>query len=340
MSYIWKWTKRITAGLLILLLILVPLTWVSGALAKSKIAREYPPPDQLVDVGGFKIHIHCMGEGSPTVILEAGLDDFSIFWSQVQPEIAKVTRICSYDRAGLGWSEPSPRSRTSRTMVEELHLLLDKANVDGPYVLVGHSFGGALMQLYAHSYPNKVAGVILVDAAPSELFVRIPSWRKAIEGKVGLYRTLASLSSFGFLAFTPGNIPNHGMPNDVLAQYRAIAVCTDYFRTGVAENEAFESNLAEVRNADISLGDMPLIVISRGYWEPMPGFSETENQLARQTWQDMQSELLLLSANSRQIVATRREHNVHLQQPELVIDAIEELLGKGLVVLQALKRDV
>jgi pimeloyl-ACP methyl ester carboxylesterase len=328
MSYIWKWTKRITVGVLILFLVLTALTWTAGALAKSKIAREYPPPGQLVDVGGFKMHIHCMGEGSPTVILEAGLDDFSIFWSQVQSEIAKVTRICSYDRAGLGWSEPSPKSRTNRTMVEELHLLLDNANMDGPYVLVGHSFGGALMQLYAHNYPNDVAGVVLVDAAPDELFVRIPLWRNAIAGKVGLYRTLVPLSSFGLLVFTPGNIPNRGMPDDVLAQYRAIAVSTDYFRTGVAENEVFESNLAEVRNADISLGDMPLIVISRGYWDPMPGFSETENQQAWQTWQEMQSELLLLSANSRQIVATKSEHNIHLQQPELVIDAIEELLGK------------
>lgn len=328
MNYIRKRTKRIVAGLLILLLVLIVLTWAIGALAKSNVARENPPPGRFVDVGGFKMHLHCMGEGEPTVILESGLDDFSLFWWQVQSEIAEVTHVCSYDRAGLGWSEPSPRPPASGTMVEELHVLLDKANVGGPYVLVGHSFGGALMRLYEHNYPKEVAGVVLVDAAPDELFVRIPFWRNAIEGKVGLYRTLASLSSFGFLAFAPGNIPNRGMPDDVLALYRAIAVSTDYFRTGVAENEAFENNLTEVRNAHIFLGDMPLIVISRGYWDPIPGFSEVENQEAWQTWQEMQSELLLLSANSRQIVATESEHNVHLQQPKLVIDAIEELLGK------------
>lgn len=144
--------------------------------------------------------------------------------------------------------------------------------------------------------------------------------------KVGLYRALAPLSSFGLLALAPGSIPNRGMPEDVLAQYRAIAVSTSYFQTGVAENETFESNLAEVRNANISLRDKPLMVVSRGYWDAMPGFSETENQQAWRTWQEMQAELLSLSSNSRQVVATESEHSIHLQQPELVIDAIRDIL--------------
>lgn len=123
-----------------------------------------------------------------------------------------------------------------------------------------------------------------------------------------------------------GQYPKPGMPEDVLAQYRAIAVSTSYFQTGVAENETFESNLAEVRNANISLRDKPLMVVSRGYWDAMPGFSETENQQAWRTWQEMQAELLSLSSNSRQVVATESEHSIHLQQPELVIDAIRDIL--------------
>ena len=321
MNGIRKRTNLITVGLLILVLALAALTLSLGAFAKAKIARENPPPGKLVAGGGFKMHINCTGEGSPTVILEAGLDDFSIFWSQVQPEIAKVTRVCSYDRAGLGWSEISSKPRTSVMMVQEVHSLLTSANVGRPYVLVGHSFGGALMRLFAHSYPNEVAGIVLVDAAPDDLFIRIPRWRNAIEGKLRFYRTLALLNSLGLLALAPENI-SRGIPADVLTQYRAIAASTGYFQTGVMENEAFENNLAEVRNANIELDELPLIVISRGYWDPMPGFSASENQESWQKWQEMQSELLSLSLNSRQIIATESEHHIHLQQPGLVIDAI------------------
>ena len=334
MSNFWKRVKHIPAGILILLITVTTLTFLVGAFAKSKLARENPPPGRLVDVGEFKMHSHCTGEGSPTVLLEAGLDDFSIFWSLVQAEIAETTRVCSYDRAGLGWSEPNPSPRTSETMVDELHRLLVNAKVDPPYILVGHSFGGALTRLYAHKYPDEVLGMVLVDAAPDDLFVRVPFWRNAIEGKLGLYRALAPMSSFGLLAFTPGSIPNRGMPDDVLTQYRAIAVSTDYFQTGVAENEAFEGNLAQVRNVNIDLGDMLLIVISRGYWDAIPGFSETENQQAWHAWNEMQSKLLLLSSNSRQIIANESEHNVHLQQPELVIDAIRSVISQTLVISQ------
>lgn len=340
MNGIQKWPRRITTGLLILVLALTALTWTAGTFAQSRIARENPPPGKLVEVGGFKMHMNCTGEGSPTVILEAGLDDFSIFWSQVQPEIAKVTRVCSYDRAGLGWSQTSPDPRTSATMVQELHSLLTNSMVDAPYVLVGHSFGGALMRLFAHTYPNEVAGIVLVDAAPDELFLRIPRWRNAIEGKLSFYRGLALLNSLGLLALAPENI-NRGIPTDMLTPYRAIATSTGYFQASLAENEAFENNLAEVRNANIDLGELPLIVISRGYWDPMPGFTNSENQEAWRKWQEMQSELLSLSSNSRQILATESEHSIHLQQPELVVDAINTVVeATQYLVLKSSKRSL
>jgi len=322
-KYSFAWWAR---ALLMLILVLVAATWTTGAVLKFNMLKQYPPLGQLVDEDGYKTHLYCIGDGSPTVILAAGLDDFSIVWSLVQPEIAKTTRVCSYDRAGLGWSEASPTPRTSQNMVKELHTLLANANIDAPYILVGHSFGGALVRLYAHNYPDEIVGMVLVDAAPDDLFIRVSSWGNAIDGKLGLYRTLAPMSSFGLLTFIPESIPNRGLPDDVLAQYRAIAVSTNYFQTGVAENEAFESNLAEVRSANVNLGDMPLIVISRGYWDPIPGFSEAENQQAWQMWQEMQSELLLLSTDSRQIIATKSEHHIQLQQPELVIDAINDVI--------------
>jgi len=323
---LWKWTKRIAAGLLVLILVFGTLIYAAGRVAKSNLLRANPAPGQLVDVGGFKMHIHCTGERSPTVILVSGLDDFSIAWSRVQPEIARTTRVCSYDRAGLGWSEASPKPRTSRAMVDELHALLVNAGVEGPYVMVGHSFGGALAELFVHTYPDEILGLVLVDASPTDLFTRVPVWAKAIEQKLGFYRTLAPLSSFGLLALAPNNIPNRGFPDDALAQYRAISVATDYYQTCIVENELFASNLAEVRSANVTFGDLPLIVLSRGYWEAIPGLSETENQQAWQAWKEMQSEMLSLSSNSRQIVAEESEHHIQLDQPDLVIETILELI--------------
>jgi pimeloyl-ACP methyl ester carboxylesterase len=133
--------------------------WVAGSMAKANLMKQYPFPGRLVDVRGFKMHINCVGQGSPTVILVGGLDDFTITWSLIQPEVAKASRVCSYDRAGLGWSQSSPNRRTSGNMVKELHTLLVNANVKGPHVMVGHSFGGALVQLYAHNYPDEVVGM-------------------------------------------------------------------------------------------------------------------------------------------------------------------------------------
>ena len=300
--------------------------WATGAVLKSNLRKQNPAPGPMILVDGHRMHINCTGEGSPAVILEAGLDDFSIFWSHVQPDVAKMTRVCSYDRAGLGWSEAVLTPHTGGTMVRELHSLLVNSNVEGPYIMVGHSFGGALVQLYAHLFPQDVAGVVLVDAAPDDLFVRVPFWRDAIAQKVRLYRALVPRSSFGLLVFTPGNIPNRGMTEDVLVQYRALAVSTEYFRMGVEENKMFENNLAELRASNISLGSRPLIVISRGYWDPMPGFSDLDNQLAWQRWQEMQVDLLILSSNSRQIIAIESEHPIQLQQPELVTEAILELV--------------
>lgn len=321
------WAGRILMGGLALLLVLGMATWLAGAWAKSNLAKQYPAPGELADVGGYKMHIDCAGQGNPTVILEAGLDDFSVFWELVQPEVAKFARVCAYDRAGYGWSEPSPYPRTTETMVKELHTLLVNAKVEKPYVLVGHSFGGALVRLYTHDYPDEVAGMVLVDSAHEDLFTRIPIWRKANEPMLGLFRTLAPLSSFGVLALAPDNIPNRGLPDGALTQYRAILVTTRYFETAIAETESFEKNLTEVRAANTtSLGNIPLIVLSRGFWEPLPGISEAENQQAWQAWQVMQSDLVALSSNSKQVIAEKSGHNIHLQQPQLLIEAIRQIV--------------
>jgi len=305
-------------------------TWAAGTIAKRNLINNYPPPGQLVDIGGYKLHLACLGEGSPTVVLVAGLDDFSIVWSKVQPELAQTGRVCAYDRAGLGWSEGSPDPRTSQNMVRELHSLLVNAGEAGPYILVGHSFGGALVRLYAHDYPDEVAGIVFVDSVPDELFVRVPAWQKAIEQKLGLFRTLAPLSSMGLLALAPQSIPNRGFPEQALGQYRAISAATAYYQTGLAENRAFATNVAEVAAARVAnFGTLPVVVLSRGYWDPMPGLSAEENAYAQSAWQVMQSELAALSTNSRQVIAEQSEHSIQLQQPDLVIEAVRHVTASA-----------
>ena len=122
-------------------------------------------PGQLIDVGGFKLHIHCTGSGSPTVVMDSALGGSSVSWLLVQPDIAQVTRVCSYDRAGFGWSDPGPKPRTAGRVADELHVLLDRAGIPPPYVVVGHSFGGGLAMHLAAARPDRVGALLLLDPA-------------------------------------------------------------------------------------------------------------------------------------------------------------------------------
>jgi pimeloyl-ACP methyl ester carboxylesterase len=129
----------------------------------------YAQPGQLVDAGGFRLNLYCMGSGSPTVVFDSGWGDWAPAWSKVQPEIAKWTRACSYDRAGTGFSEPGPMPRTSVHIAEELRSALHHAGIGGPYILVGSAFGGDNVRTFADLYMDEVAGLVLVDADPDDL---------------------------------------------------------------------------------------------------------------------------------------------------------------------------
>src|SRR5947209_14532237 len=164
-------------GILSLTLVgLLLLGLLSQAIASAVDASHYPPPGKLVDIGGYRLHINCTGTGSPTVILDAGLGSTSLDWSKVQPGVARFTRVCSYDRAGYGWSDSGPGPRTSQQIVKELHLLLVHAQINGPYVLVGHSVGGLNMRLYAYRYPQEVAGMVLLDSTSEHQFAQFGTY--------------------------------------------------------------------------------------------------------------------------------------------------------------------
>jgi pimeloyl-ACP methyl ester carboxylesterase len=157
-------------GLIVALLSLALAGAIYQTIATKRAERAYPPPGEMVDVGGYSLHINCVGRGSPTVVLDAGTGEMSANWVLVQQEVSGVTRVCAYDRAGMGWSEMGSEPRDAKQISNELYTLLEDANIEGPYVLVGHSFGGLYMQTYAARYPDEVAGVALVDSSQPDQF--------------------------------------------------------------------------------------------------------------------------------------------------------------------------
>ena len=322
MNKIWILLKRIMAGFLILIFILAGLTYTASLSARSRLVDENPPPGQLTDVGGYNMHIYCTGQGNPTVILEAGMNDFFVSWSKVQPEIARVARVCSYDRAGLGWSEASPHPRRSDVMAEELHTLLAKSSIEGPYILVGHSFGGILMRQFAQKYPEEVTGMVLVDSAHEQQVMRLPFLSDTAEQFANQFRTLSAMNSLGMMALSPATIPNRGFPDEAYKQYQAVLATTGYFNGAIAESTAFYSSALE---SPESIGKLPLIVLSHGLSDQTNGIADAQQSQFEQEWTKMQKELAGLSSNGKQVIAEKSEHYIQLDQPELVIEAILEV---------------
>lgn len=324
---------RIFLSVLGLLLVLVATTLLLGAKAKAELIAQYPAPGQMVDVGGYRLHIDCQGTGSPTVVMEAGLGDPSLTWTLVQSQVS-TTRVCVYDRAGLGWSDASPKPRTAEVMVEELHTLLNNANIAAPYIMVGHSTGGMLVRLYAHSYPAEVVGMVQVDAQHEDQFTRLST---AIQENIKaafaqsdqtlpLFRMLAS-TGIGALVPAIGSLAdNPRLPSPARETFSALALSDPkYVEAQTAEYDAIFDNTAQVRAAHItSLGNIPLIVLYRGIADsPTPGMTPEENQ---QWWFGLQTELAALSPQGKLVLAAQSGHYIQLDQPNLVIEAIEQVL--------------
>jgi len=213
-------------------------------------------------------------------------------------------------------------------MVEELQTLMTNAKVEGPYVFVGHSLGGMLVRMFAHEYPDEVLGMVLVDSLHEARMVRNPDLPEAIQEATGQFRMLAFLNSTGIMALAPQAIPTLGLPADTNKRYQALMASTDALATWLAELKMGEENCAEALAMQInSFGDLPLVVISAGHGESLASFSDAENQ---QLWENMQIEqtdLVALSSQGKQIIAEKSGHHVQLDQPKLVIDAIQEMVS-------------
>ncbi len=311
-------THRILRGLVIVVLILAAAGFLYENIFEARDRRFNRMEGELVSVNGRKMHIDCTGAGVPTVILDAGLGDSYLSWRKVQPEIARFARVCSYDRAGLGYSDPSSRPRTSQVIAQELHALLQTARVPPPYILVGHSMGGYDVRLFASLYRNEVSGMVLVDASHPDQEKRLSRELKDMEGT---WLREAEFVEFGM----PFGIPRLlGLCDDDPMQ-RAAECNLHSAREAMAEMKAFPQSAAETA-ATGSLGDIPLAVLSH---DPQKPSAELPADLAKSTneaWEKMQEELARLSTHGTQAVAKNSAHYIQLDRPDLVIDAVRNVV--------------
>jgi pimeloyl-ACP methyl ester carboxylesterase len=287
------WIGRIVLGVVVLVGLLLAVGAGYQGFASAADQRDYPPPGALVDVGGHRLHIVCMGEGSPTVILDALGDGTSAQWGWVQPIVAESTRVCAYERAGRGWSEVGPAPRDGRTIAQELHTLLANAQIEGPKVLVGHSFGALIGRIYADLYPEDVAGLVLVDPGlPALRSDRMPAAALAqAAADIELMNAapwMARLGVFRLVASEPT------LPEPQRSYAQAFYSSNRMWDALLAEARALPLTDAQVAETG-SLGDRPLLIIAatKGWVDPNAPTDES-----RHIYNSMQQELLSLSTNS------------------------------------------
>ena len=270
------------------------------------------PPGAFFSLETNKIHLHCVGEGSPIIVFDSGVGGSHMDWINVQSSAGELTQACSYDRSGYGWSEMGIKPRTSKRIVNEFTQLLKKAKKDPPYILVGHSFGGLNMQLFARTNPDNVIGLILIDSIHAEQYKRFED--AGIE--------IPTVNTTRFLLGSKDQV-TRGMPDE----YKDIA-----YRL-VRSDKALSSMFNELRNINISteeiknaneMPDIPVTVITHGkkVWDSAM-FKNME-----EIWLELQTQLSKSTSKGKLMIADSSGHHIHLEQPELVLNAIKLILEK------------
>jgi pimeloyl-ACP methyl ester carboxylesterase len=318
-------------GLIGCVLVVVILLATYQAIATARERARFPIPGRLIDVGGYRLHLRCDGIGSPTVVLESGFGMSSNEWALVQPELTRFTRACSYDRAGYGWSDSGP----PQDAVEVLHALLPKGGIFEPYVMVGHSYGSALVRRYAYHFPDEVAGIVLTATSyPDEELLR-----KAAESSKRdrcLFETYAGTTRSGLLRIMPeGFLPEmfrgyFGLLRKYLPSQAAQSEIAFLHQTRHVQSLVLEADHPspteeqdDAAACSRGFGDVPLVVLTER-WVYSPAADQKEREEARRE-EERQMRLARLSSRGKKIDVDGG-HLIPLEHPAVVIDAIRDVV--------------
>ena len=303
---------RATSSLLLLSLWFLVLAIHSFAWSET---ISFEPPGQLIDVNGRNMHINCIGNKSPSIILDSGVGGFSLEWRSIQQSLSQYARVCAYDRAGYGWSDMGLLPRTTKRITHELHALLQNAGIHGPYIIVGHSFGGFTAQYFARYFDDEIAGIVLIDSSHEEQVYRLPE-----NGKDVVRRSLHQDRSN---MITKPVLHEHFPPEEAAAAQQLMKRWSSLltWREEMANYALSSRELRDVYHNPIL--EIPIVVLSRGkrVWPDTPYGDAMEA-----AWKDLQNELNYMSDNSTHIIAENSGHVIHLDEPKLVVDAIHDVL--------------
>lgn len=310
-----QWLKKVAIALVLFLVVGAAVGYALQERRDARIVAENPPPGRFVDVGGHELHYRQLGDGPVTFVLEAGGGEYGATWSDVEEELARIGRVFVYDRAGLGWSEEGPHPRTISRIVEELHAALDAASVPPPYVLVGHSLGGAIATFYAMEHPEEVAGLLLLDPSHKDQVREMPqppAWQRA------LLTQLTRTAPIGLPRLVFG-----GSSDPVKMQ-------TKHVRTFGAEIRGAMRSADEWSGTPIELGRTPIFVLTKGDPTVGPMATDEENWERWEIWQRLHADLVGASSSDirRHVVVEGAGHYIHYDRPDAVLEAAEELVGR------------
>ncbi|HXB75205.1 MAG TPA: alpha/beta hydrolase [Candidatus Acidoferrales bacterium] len=331
-----RWFRRSLLALVALVVILALVGSAYQIFGNLRDPHCFPQRGRSVQVGKLKLNIDCSGHGGPTVILDSGMGVPGVGWAMVQPEVAKFARVCSYDRAGYGWSEAGPKPRTSLQIAKELRALLDASGEKGPYVMVGHSFGGYNVRVFTGMYPNDVVGVVLVDAEHGDeekridelLSPRVKSQQNQRDQRdAWLDRILSPLRihlGINRLKTEAGWDGHASLPKELREELLYLDRRSE--EAGMAENAADSTSWDQVRLAG-DLGDRPLIVLTAGKpYDPDPLLSKEESDEQNDMWINvLQAGEARLSTRGKQVVVPDSGHMIPYERPAAVVSAIREV---------------